>query len=229
MPRHFPVDGEMTGLGGAEGPRIVGGCKITGTSFHNNWTRVPRSPDRRLTIRDVAILRCEHFACRAYGVSFEDVSVTDIRGGGRARSFLWGCRYSRVQIRGWFGGVLFRWQVDPDDSKLSRTFLRANLDSYAQTDWALDVAEAQFSIHQDLLGIPSRLVRRDPRRHFVMTAEGARALLQESQAISIWSLTAKDLIECGLDDVVIVTGGSGKKLRSDLDAAQDLKDRGLLQ
>ena len=148
MPKHFPVSGEVHGL-----PRVVrlpatiGHCKISSTAFHNNHTAIPRSPAERLTIQDVAVYRCQHWACSAHGVAFEHVTVTDIRGGGMATSFLWGCLFRHVVLRGWFGGVLFRWQVDHTDKVLSRRFLTANLAVYASIDWALDISESSFSIY----------------------------------------------------------------------------------
>ena len=30
-------------------------------------------------------------------------------------SFLWGCVYSNVRLKGWIGGLLHRWMPDPDD------------------------------------------------------------------------------------------------------------------
>ena len=229
MPRQFPVREEISGLVGPEGPGIVGACSIGGTQFHNNSTKMPRSPERRLTIRDVSVNRCEHFACIARGVAFEDVKVTDIRGGGRALSFLWGCLYSRVALRGHIGGILVRWRVDPRDEEFSRTFLQANLSAYQHVDWALDISEAQFSYFLDFLGIPSGLVRRNPDRHFVMTRGAANTLLASDTEPDVWRISAELLIESGLEDTVIACGGAGKRLQRDLDAAKELRDQGLLQ
>jgi hypothetical protein len=230
MPKYFPVAGEIHGLARVPKlPATIGGCKISNTTFHNNSSAIPTTPSKRLTIRDVGVYRCRHFACSAYGVLFEDVTVTDIRGGGRATSFLHGCVYSRVVLRGWIGGVLFRWFVDPNDNALSEAFLAANLQAYSSMDWALDISEASFSIYQDLLGVPATLVRRDPKRHFLLKRDAAMELAHDKEAPLVWQLVAKDLVERNLPDTIVVTGGSGKQLRAQQDEARTLQDRGLLE
>lgn len=228
-PKHFAVEGEITGLHSLRGPAAVGNCKIARTSFHNNSTPVPLKPEDRLTIQDVAIYQCQHWACFARGVVFRDVSVTDIRGGGRAPSFLFGCAYIHVSLRGWISGVMMRWQVDFDNQQLSRRFLWANMTLYESIDWALNIEEANFSFFESLLGIPAHLVRRNARSHFVMKREAAEALLAESAEPTVWRVTAQQLIESGLPNTVIVTGGAGKKLKAQIDEGTALVDRGLLE
>jgi hypothetical protein len=177
----------------------------------------------------VTVYRCEHYACHAFGVAFENVTVHDIRGGGRAPSFLWGCVFSRVVLQGWISGLMFRWQVDLDDERYSRHFLQANLAYYQSVDWALDVSQARFSFYEVLLGVPSHLIRRDATRQFVMKREAAHVLTNETTEATGWRITASDLIESGLPDTVIVTGGTGKRVQSQLDEARALADRGLLE
>jgi hypothetical protein len=233
MSTAFTVSQEITGLSRLSHklPATIGDFKISYTAIHNNSTAIPRDPAKRLTIRDVSIHRCQHWACSAYGVVFDNVALTDVRGGGvgaKAPSFLWGCVFSRVRIRGPLSGLWFRWKVDPDDDSLSRRFLWANIALYESIDWALDISEARFSIYEALIGVPSRLINRDPTRHFVMAREAALHLAAESGESTVWRITAQGLIESGLPDAVIVVGGSGKRQRTELDAAKALIDRGLL-
>lgn len=119
------------------------------------------------------MLRCAHWACSARGAMFEDVTLTDIRGGGRAPSFLWGCVFSRVTLRGWISGILFRQYVDPQDETANRVFSAANAELYQSINWALDIREAQFSFFQSLPGIPPKLILRNPDTHFVLTRGSA--------------------------------------------------------
>jgi hypothetical protein len=233
MSNAFSVSQEVTGFSRLSHklPATIGDCKASYTAFHNNSTAVPTDPAKRLTIRNVSIYRCHHWACHAHGVVFDNVTLTDVRGGGvgaKAPSFLWGCVFSRVQIRGPLSGLWWRWKVEPDDDSLSRRFLWANIALYQSIDWALDVSEARFSIYESLLGVPARLVKRDPTRHFVMTREAALSLAAESGESTVWRITAQLLVESGLPDTVIVVGGSGKRQRTELDAAKALTDRGLL-
>lgn len=130
VPKYFPVDGELSGLRGFKAAAVVGNCSLRSLAFHDNGMPRPRRVGDRLTIRDVEVRQCQHWACSAYGAVFENVVVTDLRGGGRAPSFMWGCLFSRVTLRGWISGLLVRWQIDPEDDSLSREFLAASLSRY---------------------------------------------------------------------------------------------------
>lgn len=230
MPRHFRVTGEVHSLPrAARLPATIGHRNFSNIAFHNNYTAIPQSPAERLTIRDVGVYRCQHWACSAYGVAFEDVTINDIRGGGLAMSFLWGCLFQHVVLRGWFGGVQFRWQVDPNDQLVSRRFLTANLTAYTSLDWALDISEASFSTYQGLLGVPAALIRRNPEKHFILNRESALELVSRPDSPALWRITAEGLIASSLADTVVVTGGLGKSLKSQLAEANLLRAQGLLE
>ena|SRR5881394_368831 len=103
MPSAFPIRAEITGLKCPVLPASVGNCKISNVAFHSNSAPQPKSPDKRLTIRDVAVYQCQHWVCDAHGVIFEDITITDIRGGGpgaMGRSYLWGAcvRMSELEV-----------------------------------------------------------------------------------------------------------------------------------
>jgi hypothetical protein len=228
MPRHFPVSGEISGLHVSAFPTTLGNCSIANTTFHNNSNTTPRHPNDRLMIRDVSVNRCEHFACSARGVIFDSVSVTDIRGGAlTARSFLWGCAYHHTTLRGWIAGIMFRWMISPDDEIVSLKFQLANTKLHESFDWALDITEASFSFYQELLGVPAVKIRRDPERHFIMTNVAAREIVRNIGR-TVWVLSAESLIESGLPDTVIVTGGAGKKLRAELEELNAYATKGCL-
>jgi hypothetical protein len=229
MPKHFPVDGEVFGLHVARASSALGNVSLRSIAFHNNYVAAPSKPTDRCTIRSVSVFRCEHWACSAHGVLFEDVTVEDIRGSGTARSFLWGCVYSRVVLQGWISGLLFRWQVDPNDLHASKRFLISNRALYESIEWALDITEAKFSFLQCLTGIPPQLVRLNPQVHFVLKHQAAVQLLSGVEKKDVWSSCAEELIESGMDAVVIAVGGSGAKQRLDIQQAYALRAQGLLQ
>jgi len=229
MTKYFPVSGELHGLHRSTNSAVVGNCSIASVAFHNNSIGIPSKPKDRCVIRDVSVYRCEHWACHAYGALFEDVTVTDIRGGGKAPSFLWGCVYSRVTLRGLISGLLFRWQLDPNDVTTSKRFLASNLALYESIDWALDISAAKFSFLQCLTGVPPKLVRINPEVHFVLSLKAASELVSRSAAKDIWAICAEELIESGMDSVVIVVGGSGKKQQAEIQSALALRAEGLLQ
>ncbi len=224
MPSYFPVDGEVSGLNVRGARSEIGNCSLRSIAFHNNHIGYPFSLNERSVIRDVSIHKCAHWACSAYGTLFEDVSVADIRGGGRAMSFLWGCVFSRVTLRGWISGVLVRWQVDSNDLEFSKRFLAKNLAIYRSIEWALDITQAQFSFVECLYGVPSHLVRINPDRHFVLTRSSAERMLQRSD---VWKICADGLLETNMESVVVVVGGRGAKLKEGLASALKLREEGL--
>jgi hypothetical protein len=228
MAKHFPVRGEVHGLRPSNSTALLGNCSFSSISFHNNHVPRPSHPSRRVKVHDVAVFRCEHWACSAQGTIFEDVTVTDIRGGGRAMSFLWGCVFSRVILRGWISGILFRRNIDPEDQAANHAFAAANAEMYQTITWALDIREAQFSFFQDLLGIPPKLILRNPDVHFVLTRESATRLVGTGERFGVWAITAQDLLASGLDETVVVVGGTGAKLKTALEEVRELRSEGFL-
>lgn len=201
---------------------------LTNTTIHNCFIEAPKSLAHRSVVRDVTIRQCQHFACSAIGAHFENVTVEDIRGGGRAMSFLWGCVYSNVLLKGWIGGLLHRWMLDPNDIPRSRELLTDNVCFYNDIDLALDIAGARFTFTQHLLGVPSRAVRRNPAWHYVLTEASAKAILADSTSDALWQSIAKDLVDVQLPDVVVVLGEGGSSAAKDRGIAEQLRKSDIL-
>jgi hypothetical protein len=142
-------------------------------------------------------------------------------------SFLWGCVFSHVRLRGWISGILVRWQVDPNDLEFSKRFLAANLQMYRSIDWAIDITEAKFSFLECLLGIPVDLVRINPELHFVLRRAAAPKVCAERD--DVWKVCADSLLETDLESVVVVVGGRGARLKTDRASARQLRAKGLLE
>ena len=229
MPKRFPVEGELRDLRPGADIAVAGHCELRSIAIHNSSLRLPTSPERRFTVREVVLQQCQHWGCSAHGTLFEDISITDFRAGIGAPSFLWGCLYSRVILKGWISGLVFDWQVDGADPALSRDFHAANLIGYRSVQCALDVCEARFASGTALLGIPSALVERNPESQFVMTLAAARTIKAEARGTTLWGQVAEQVVLSPLEDTVVVVGGSGRKLKANLVEARELFDRGLLQ
>jgi len=160
-------------------------------------------------------------------VVFDGVLVENLRGGGMAPSFLWSCVFRHTTLAGWIGGLMWRWRMHTDDDEMALRLHAANQQFYETVDWALDISEADFSFYEALQGVPAGLIKRHPDKHFVMTRDGAERFLKMKYG-GVWYLTAQDLLKSPLDDVVIVTGGRGDKLKERLADAKVLKKRGIL-
>jgi hypothetical protein len=101
------------------------------------------------------------------GAVIEDCVVDGLRGGGLMH--MDGCAYEHVIVRGEIGQLLLTNAVVTFNAEIKRRFEEANAIYYAGVDWALDISEARFGEQIGLRGIPSALVRRDPRTQVVVT------------------------------------------------------------
>ena len=227
MPRHFPVTQEVSGF------RLLPGCSasgfsVTNATVHNCHVEPPKSLRNRSTISDIGIYRCEHFACSASAAIFHNVVVEDIRGGALGRTFLWGCVYSQVRLRGWIGGLLHRWMVDPNDQRMNREVLSDNRRLYEGIDLSLNLVEARFTFTQDLLGVPASTVQRNPDWHYILSEVNARRLVAEPTQDRMWRGIAEDLLETSLPDVVVVLGEGAKNSVRDKRVADALRKSDIL-
>lgn len=229
MSKFPPLRGEISGLYPKQSPLVLSNLSVAHMSINNCDIPFERRPERRARLSNISILQCEHYANSAHGALFHDVVLTDLRGSSKAPTFLHGCAYSRVTLRGRMGGLWFSPVVNSleEDAPLEAAYRAANAAEYRTVDWALDITEAQFTHYFSLVGIPASLIRRNPERHFVMTREAALVLAKDSDETA-WSGSAQRLVELGLADAVIVIGGSPKMLRGDLEDVQRLRDRGLI-
>ena len=227
MGKRLELRGEISGLHPLQSPVVLSNLSLAHMSINNCDVPLAANPKQRATLRDISIFECEHYACSVHGARLQDIVVTDVRGSSKAPSFLRGCVFSHVTLRGGMGGVWFSPIADSFHPHLTQPYLAANAAEYRNIDWALDITEARFGHFFSLAGIPASLVRRNPARHWVMTREAAQVLVKEA-AQTIWTSCAQQLIELGLADTVLVVAGSTKSVRGDLEEAAQLRDRGLL-
>jgi hypothetical protein len=230
MSKFPPLRGEISSLYPRQTPLLLSNLSIAHMSINNCDIPFERRPQRRARLSNISIFQCEHYANSAHGAFLHEVTLTDLRGSSKAPSYLRGCVYSRVTLRGRMGGLWFWHRVNchDDDPQLEAAYRAANDAEYRTIDWALDITEAKFGHYFWLAGVPTSLIRRRPEVHFVLTREAALVLAQDADQ-TIWSGTAQHLVELGFPEALIVVGGSAKVLRADLGAAQRLRDRGLLR
>jgi hypothetical protein len=172
--------------------------------------------------------QCRLYACSARGAIIENASLEDIRGGGMSVCFLWGCAYENVVLRGWIGALVHRWIFDPDDERSNAEWLQENRKRYERIPLALDMESAKFTFTQDFLGVPSRSIRRNPEWHYILSAAGARDLLQMKDAYIGWKSTAQDLLKLKLPDVVVAVGCGSKTSGREKAIADRLRREGVL-
>ncbi|MET9801464.1 hypothetical protein [Streptomyces sp. NPDC006368] len=129
-------------------------------------------PSFGLVVRGVKAERISLKRSFVDGVRFEDVVVE-----GLATSSLMhlnGCVFRRVVLRGRIGDIM----TTPPNFSLPEEMqaaLVAGIEAFyadvdAETDWALDISEAEFE-DASLYYVPGHLVRRDPETQFLLHRE----------------------------------------------------------
>lgn len=221
MPKSFHVHGEITGYSIESVPATVGGFTLEGARVHNNWTIETTDPLSRITIQGVVVRRCQLWSMWPKGLLFRNVEVEDIRGAGVPVQ-LSACHFENVRLSGWIGGLLFKWQHGNNEI-VNRAFVDDNLRRYSMIEQALDISKARWRTFDSLIGVPARLVKRDAKAQFILKRENARSLVNRDD-VSAWRVAARDLLESGLPDTVVVPGES----RAGLEAAERLLAAGLI-
>ena len=174
-------------------------CRFEGCSLGSRDTI-----DRRSIVRNVSLVDCRVRGCATGPAIFEDVTVSGLV---TANLFqLWGPAFRHVVLRGKIGRVM----ISNIHSTLAsrpeqRAFQQANRDFYADVDWALDIAEAQFE-EADLRGVPGELVRRDPDSQVVVRRD--RLLDGRWRTLDLrgtwWATSLQGMLDDGIESEVLV-------------------------
>jgi hypothetical protein len=168
------------------------------------------------------------------GAIIEDVVVENTKAG-RGPIFLRGNAYKHVVFRGKIGHTEIRGKMFPStflsakkQEEIKCIWDDANAEFYKTVDWAIDIRDASFGSFS-ISGIPSHLVRRDPKTSVVVTRE--QAILGEWRnlpwAHGVYEITLGMLIDDGYSDVVLIACKRSRRFKDDLLDLQLLRDAGI--
>lgn len=93
----------------------------------------------------------------------EDVTVHNLKRLGSSPLFLWGCVYRRVKLSGRISGLKINRSLGPENQALQSAHDRRVEAFYRDSDWALDISEAQFPGSVTFEAIPGDLIIRNPQ------------------------------------------------------------------
>lgn len=218
----------FVGLRDQGGARIVD-LDLVGCRFEScvlSATRVVRS---RTLVRSVKLEQCEQQGCYVGAAVFEDVVVDGLRSSEVLQ--VWGAVFRHVVLKGRLDRLMLSPTVAPSTANWAeqRAFDDAAAAFYAETDWALDISEADFK-GADIRGVPADLIRRDPETQAVVR----RANVADERWRSIdlsktyWDVTIELMLKEGREDVVLVVPKRAGKKRADLiDGIKRLRDAGV--
>jgi hypothetical protein len=181
-------------------------------------------PERRVHLYDGRLSDCKHDGCWVNGALIENVQAENLKSGGRLKTWLRGCVFSGVVLRGKISGVTWQRAVSDDEEVNSRYDLDAKK-RYTTIDTALDVTGAFFDSLTVFAGVPPELIRRDPSRYFLLRTEHCREVLSTSSTL----LVVAKLAESEPTGVVFTFGGSTDRDRRRGEECHELKRKGLLQ
>jgi hypothetical protein len=186
------------------------------------------APVNRSTATHIRVKNCAVNSFFGIGAVFEDVVVDGLRTS-HAPVILNGCALRHVVLTGKCGRFLFNRSVCHDNDQRNAAFDVANAAFYGNTDWALDISTLK-PVGVEIRGtIPSRLIRRNPDEHFVMTRSvaltGDWKKYDPSGAIEIGISL---FLASGADDNLFVASRYSKNFKEKIEYFHRLKSTGLV-
>lgn len=153
-------------------PRTVGGVELVGCTLQDCSIGYRHSRDfkRRTIVKDVVIKDCQISTCHVNAAQLEEIHLENIFGG---NIFILGALFKHVRMKGKFDVIVIH--GTPEFSmrgENQRRYWTLCDQYYADSDWALDISEAEFADFSiRTRGIPSHLVRRDPETQVIVKKE----------------------------------------------------------
>jgi len=100
---------------------------------------------------------------------FRDVHVNGLKRLGDAPLFLWGCLFERVILSGRISALKINQSVAlPEPAEGQRVHNAGVVQFYSGSDWALDIADAEFPGGVTFEAIPGDKIRRDRERQMLI-------------------------------------------------------------
>lgn len=172
MTRRVFEDREFEGRQIRDKRTVVRSLEFRRCEFIFSSLAVTRDVRKRAIVQDVVIENCVADACTVQGAVLEDVTVDGLRSPGIFR--VSAAAFRHVTLRGQVDDLLVHPSLwpGPVTEAEQRSFDDANAAFYADTDWALDIRDAEFGA-AEIKGVPTRLIRRDPETQVVVSHHNA--------------------------------------------------------
>jgi hypothetical protein len=223
-------DHVFEGLRSLRDPVLISDLELVHCTFRdcNLWTL--EDPSRRAVVQNVRVESCQILGenSKVRGAVIEDCVIDGLTSGGLMH--MDGCVFRHVTVRGRIGTLMLTNAPLVVAPEVKRQFVEANAEYYGSVDWALDIREAIFDEQMDLRGIPSALIRRDPRTQVVVTRKGIEehpwvSSDLDSRVRSWISL----MVRFGWTDGVFVVPAKHPRRQSMLDSLAKLRELGVAE
>ena len=187
-------------------------------------------------IRDVSLIGCSVNGCETGPAVFSNVMIDNLKT--NDLFILWCPYFDRVTISGNVGRMKINSAADPSimGSAAQKPFDDYRVKFYEGVEWALDISRARFRDF-DFLGIPGRMIRRDPNSQILITRERALQVAKPgweknlNSKNKIWPFAIKLFLNDGDPDTVLVAPLGAPKEKRDLllNGLQELREIGLAE
>ncbi|MDB5468469.1 MAG: hypothetical protein JWR84_29 [Caulobacter sp.] len=192
--------------------------------------RDPGSP--RNTFDSIELINAGQLNCSISEAVLRDVQLRGLKRLGSAPLFLWGCLFERVTLSGRISALKINSSIVLPGDPPARQELHdaAVAQFYSNSDWALDISDAEFPGGVTFEAIPGDKVRRDPARQVLIRRTDLAKL--DWRSID-FDATAIDIglswFEQGslFDSVVLASRADRKWAKRDLAVFQRLRDTGI--
>lgn len=123
-------------------------------------------------VRRVQATGCTQINCSFDLTLFEAVTLHNLKRGGDAPLFMWGCVFDQVTLSGRISGLKINRPFDPEDRPEARaTWDRRARQHYNAIDWALDISNAKFPGTVSFEFVPGDKIRRNPETQILITRQ----------------------------------------------------------
>jgi hypothetical protein len=161
---------EVSGIGISD--VSLAGCEFSGCIARRN-ADAPHNTFERIDLDGMAQANCSVFEA-----VFRDVALTGLKQRDSAPLFLWSCAFERVTLRERIDGLQIGEGVSPrrSESVLGRRrredmHARFIKEFYANSDWAIDISQAEFPASVTFEALPGHKIKRDPGRQVVVSRD----------------------------------------------------------
>jgi hypothetical protein len=151
-------------------PKVLRDAEFNQCQFDGGALVQYDDPTCGLVVENVILHKCRTGNTVLHGVRFENVMVDGLTN--RSLLPLEACLLDRVTLRGRIGPIMTMPASGTIPAEMRAAFREQAAKFYSEIDWALDIAEAEFS-DADFTQVPGDLVRRNPETQFLVHREAA--------------------------------------------------------
>lgn len=198
-------------------------CEFIGEGLTTYGDAINRSLAQNIRLKN-----CTVNSFFGTGAIFDDVVVDGLRTS-HTPVILFGCALRHVVLTGKCGRFLFNRNVCHDDPPRNSSFEAANDQFYRDVDWALDISSLNPACLEIRGTLPSRLIRRNPEVHFIMTRTVAlEAGWKNYEPIDSFEIAVSTFLSSGADDNLFVAAKQSKRFKEQVEYFHRLKSAGLM-